>query len=259
MGVLKMEDKYGFVYIWYDRKHKRYYIGCRWGKIEDGYVCSSSWMKKSYKRRPQDFKRRILQTNIVDKQALLQEEYKWLQLIKHEELGKRYYNLHNHHFGHWSANEQKRLAVGQKISASPLRNERIRESQIGKRVSDETKNKLSLIATKQWEAEESREVLRKKSKDMWQNPEYRERQKIARSREGFYRGNPKPPSEETKEKLRKANLGRPSPMKGKPSPIFRDLRWFTNGYISVRQKECPEGFWAGKMDKRRILNRSNET
>ena len=39
-------EKYGFVYIWYDRKHKRYYIGCRWGTENDGYICSSSWMKK---------------------------------------------------------------------------------------------------------------------------------------------------------------------------------------------------------------------
>ena len=35
--------KYGFVYIWYDRKHHRYYIGCHWGTIDDGYICSSNW------------------------------------------------------------------------------------------------------------------------------------------------------------------------------------------------------------------------
>ena len=34
-------EKYGFVYIWFDRKHKRYYIGCHWGHEDDGYVCSS--------------------------------------------------------------------------------------------------------------------------------------------------------------------------------------------------------------------------
>jgi len=31
-------EKYGFVYLWYDKKHKRYYIGCRWGKENDGYI-----------------------------------------------------------------------------------------------------------------------------------------------------------------------------------------------------------------------------
>lgn len=97
-------EKYGFVYIWYDRKHKRYYIGCRWGQEDDGYICSSPWMKAAYKRRPQDFKRRILETLISDRQTLLEREYAWLQLTKPDELaGIRYYNLHNHKFNHWSA------------------------------------------------------------------------------------------------------------------------------------------------------------
>jgi hypothetical protein len=58
-------EKYGFVYIWFDRKHKRFYIGCHWGKENDGYVCSSPWMKQAYKHRPQDFKRKILKTDEI--------------------------------------------------------------------------------------------------------------------------------------------------------------------------------------------------
>ena len=53
-------EKYGFVYIWRDRKHKRYYVGSHWGTETDQYICSSSWMKNAYKRRPQDFKRRVV-------------------------------------------------------------------------------------------------------------------------------------------------------------------------------------------------------
>jgi hypothetical protein len=94
--------KYGFVYIWYDRKHKRFYIGCHWGEETDGYICSSKWMNKSYKRRPQDFRRRIISRITTNKNDLLDEEYKWLSFIKKEELGKRYYNVRNHHSGHWS-------------------------------------------------------------------------------------------------------------------------------------------------------------
>lgn len=60
-------EKYGFVYIWYDRKHKRYYIGAHWGHENDGYVCSSSWMKKAYKNRPEDFKRKILKKHILSR------------------------------------------------------------------------------------------------------------------------------------------------------------------------------------------------
>lgn len=141
MGVFKMQ-KYGFVYIWFDRKHKRYYIGCHWGSQLDGYICSSSNMKSAYIRRPYDFKRKILKTNIDCKKKLLEEEYKWLTMIKKEELGKRYYNLHNHHFSHWSTNEFSKLSVGEKISASPNRAANISKALTGKTLSEETKEKI---------------------------------------------------------------------------------------------------------------------
>ncbi len=126
--------KYGFVYIWYDRKHRRFYIGCRWGNEDDGYICSSPWMKQAYKHRPRDFKRRILSKVYTNKKSLLEEEYKWLKLIRDDELGNRYYNLHNHHFNHWSANQSSRLTVGQKISKShnrPETNKRLSDSKVG--------------------------------------------------------------------------------------------------------------------------------
>ena len=110
------QEKYGFVYIWYDRKHKRFYIGCHWGTEDDGYICSSPWMKKAYKYRPEDFKRKILTLVYTNKTDLLDEEYKWLCKIKKEELGKKYYNLHNVNKKHWSTNEEAKLTIGQKIS-----------------------------------------------------------------------------------------------------------------------------------------------
>jgi hypothetical protein len=109
-------ETYGFVYLWFDVKHKRFYVGCRWGKEDDGYVCSSNWMKQGYKHRPQDFKRRILSRIYTNRQDLLAEEYMWLSMIKKDELGKKYYNLHNHHFNHWSSDENTSLSVKQKVS-----------------------------------------------------------------------------------------------------------------------------------------------
>ena len=53
------QEKYGFVYIWRDRKHNRYYVGSHWGHTGDGYICSSSWMKQAYKRRPDDPNERL--------------------------------------------------------------------------------------------------------------------------------------------------------------------------------------------------------
>jgi len=107
--------KYGFVYIWYDRKHKRYYIGSHWGQEDDGYICSSSWMKRSYMRRPRDFKRKII-SRVDDRSKLIEEEQRWLFFTKKEELGKRYYNLNNVVIKHWHTNELQLLSVSQKIS-----------------------------------------------------------------------------------------------------------------------------------------------
>ena len=114
-------EKYGFVYIWYDKKHKRYYIGCRWGTENDGYICSSTWMRQGYKHRPEDFKRRILSRIYTNRTDLLEEEYRWLSKIKVEELGKRYYNLKNHHFGHWVSNDAKRMSVANKARGNKNR------------------------------------------------------------------------------------------------------------------------------------------
>lgn len=108
--------KYGFVYLWCDKKHKRYYIGCRWGDENDGYICSSPWMLQGYSHRPEDFKRRVLAKIYTNRRDLLEEEYRWLSMIKSEELGKKYYNLHNHHFNHWSSDDRKYLTVREKVS-----------------------------------------------------------------------------------------------------------------------------------------------
>lgn len=109
-------SKHGFVYIWYDRKHRRYYIGCRWGRETDGYICSSRWMRNAFKRRPEDFKRRILETGITDRVMLLEREYEWLRQIDKSELGSKYYNLYNHHFGHWSSDEYLRNRISASLS-----------------------------------------------------------------------------------------------------------------------------------------------
>ena len=64
-------EKHGFVYIWYDRKHKRYYIGSHWGTEDDGYICSSKWMMQAYKLRPKDFTRKIISRIYSCKQDIL--------------------------------------------------------------------------------------------------------------------------------------------------------------------------------------------
>lgn len=134
-------EKHGFVYIWYDRKHKRYYIGCHFGTLDDGYICSSKWMRKSFKRRPQDFRRRILKSNI-EKKLLGIEEEKWLSLIKEEELGKKYYNLKRHHHGPWTKPEETKRKLSEALKGNTPWNKGISTSKT-------TKEKLRIATLKQ--------------------------------------------------------------------------------------------------------------
>jgi hypothetical protein len=83
----------GFIYIWYDKLKKFYYIGSHKGTVNDGYICSSSRMINAYKKRPFDFKRRV----IMFSNNLIEDEQKYLNMIKNDELlyGKtpKYYNV----------------------------------------------------------------------------------------------------------------------------------------------------------------------
>lgn len=108
-------EKYGFVYIWRDKKHNRYYVGCHWGTPEDGYICSSKWMKKSYYRRKEDFKRRILKTNLTREEMYI-EEQRYFDMIKTEELKIRYYNLNLFSKKPWHQYPEEVKTIGQKIS-----------------------------------------------------------------------------------------------------------------------------------------------
>jgi hypothetical protein len=104
-------EKYGFVYIWFDRLRKMYYVGCHWGNSNDKYICSSTWMRNTYNRRKHDFKRRIVSIVRTNRKDLYKEEARWLNMIKDEELKIRYYNLKKWEAGHWSLNNDPRSTV----------------------------------------------------------------------------------------------------------------------------------------------------
>lgn len=95
--------KYGFVYVWYDKGRKMFYVGCHWGSTDDRYICSSNRMRDAYYRRPEDFKRRVVVSNIPSRAELFDEEFKWLSLIDDEELATKYYNIRKWHANHWSS------------------------------------------------------------------------------------------------------------------------------------------------------------
>ena len=137
-------EKYGFVYIWYDKKRKMYYIGCHWGTEDDGYICSSNRMRNAYKRRPEDFRRRIIKRIYTNKKEMFTEEYNYLKLIDKKNLGKKYYNLNNKQMNHWSS------------SSNDIYENTIHKLKKRKHT-EETKNKLRLANKKQFEDSEKRQ------------------------------------------------------------------------------------------------------
>jgi len=81
----------GFIYIWRDKVRNMYYIGSHEGEINDEYISSSHWLTGEIKYRPNDFRRRIIK--MIDLVDMKTEEYRFLNMIKEHEFGKKYYNL----------------------------------------------------------------------------------------------------------------------------------------------------------------------
>lgn len=260
-------SKYGFVYIWRDRKHNRYYIGCHWGREDDGYVCSSPWMLQAYRIRPQDFKRRILKSGFTDKSAMYDEETRWLSMIKPEEIKPtspkpRYYNLYVTKHKPWHVYPEGIKTVGQKISAAKKGRPSKKPPDIGQKIS----------AAKQARSAERRKVLESEPSahvQAWRDhlrAERRSSGNAARSRSlraaharGDFNG--------VGEKISSALTGRVGWRKGIPlteehrakisasrsggKHWNRGKRWITDGSRNrlVPEGEVPEGWRLGKSHR----------
>jgi len=249
--------KEGFIYIWYDRKHKRYYLGCHWGTLDDGYICSSSWMNQGYKHRPEDFKRRIIQRNI-SRNDLLSEEHKWLSQIKNEELGKKYYNLSKRYFGHWIGDDEQRLTVKQKLSES------------SKKLHQDPEYRKKFLEGRKKLPPQTKETIEKRAKSNRGKKRTEEaRQNISKSLTGRIKG---PLSDEHKKNVSESLKGKNNPffgkqhdpelkkrmnektsqtMKGRPpnnAGMIKGTFWWNNGTINKRSKESPGIDWIkGKL------------
>ncbi len=170
------QDYFGFVYLWYNRTalemerqdyvkagrhkrkkkcHPRIYVGCHYGSTNDGYVCSSSWMKAAYKRNPQNFVRRILYwQQTPDKKELLQVEQRWLNLIEKNELGTRFYNLSKTASMALTIDKNQRSEIGRKNWQDPEYRER--GLSYLKTYDVKRRRNLSLVLKEKWKDPEYR-------------------------------------------------------------------------------------------------------
>lgn len=250
-------QKEGFIYIWYDRKRKMYYVGSHWGMLNDGYICSSKRMRDAYRRRPDDFKRRIVQRNIV-RENLLIEEHKWLSQIADNELGEKYYNLSKRHFGHWHIDEHAKKSVKQKLSDA------------SKKLHQDPSFRAKYFEGLKTRPPQTEEAKQKRSNSLKGRPRSEEtKRKISEAHKGKICG---PLTEETKKKLSEALLGSKNPfygkqhdpelkkrmnektsatMKGRPPNNAKWTKgsfWWNNGSINKRSHVCPGIDWVrGKL------------
>ena len=112
-------EKFGFVYLWWNKNLNRYYIGSHWGTENDGYLCSSAAMREAHRRHPEYFKRRIIKRIYTNREDLLKEEQKWIDLIPRESFGIKYYNINAKIFPNiWWANEIARKNISQKLKGN---------------------------------------------------------------------------------------------------------------------------------------------
>lgn len=122
--------KFGFIYLWFDRKRKMFYVGSHCGPENDNYICGSNRMLRAYKKRPHDFKRRVIIRAKVDHHIDLKAiEQRYLDLIKLEEFGSKYYNFSKRAYG----------ADPDRASAWMMGN----KNNLGKKLSESTRKKIS--------------------------------------------------------------------------------------------------------------------
>lgn len=234
------KDYFGFVYIWYDKHRKKFCIGSHYGSIYDCYTSSTGHFKAAHNKRPQDFKRRILNYLTTDnKKLLLELEHNWLQMIKPEELGEKYYNLkRNASGGNGHANKGKiradgawnKGATGEMLA---LRRQglfslfcdkkkflKFSKARKGRRIAEETKKKMSESRKRYFERlrqtpEYQVKLLKKLEKQKIKKPKIKKPRKKS-SQFPWNKGIPM--TEERKRHLSEIKKGTPAWNRGKPNP-----------------------------------------
>jgi len=81
-----------FVYCWTDHATNKLYVGWHKGSFDDGYICSSKFMKEQYDKRPNDFSRQIVAAGTMKEMLSLESTILNAANARDDDV---YYNLHN--------------------------------------------------------------------------------------------------------------------------------------------------------------------
>lgn len=233
-------EKYGFVYVWYDIKKKMFYVGSHWGTEDDGYICSSDRMRKSYRRRPDDFKRRIISRVWSSKKDLLDLEYSFLSLIKEEELGQKYYNLTKHRNGHWFEYPESLKKTSERIRY------KTKEAMQRKEVREKMDRYYDSIRGKK----QSEELIEKRRKSMKETMakkfpiETRKGHESPKFNSAEYKQNMSESVSKSWENRDKEKIGKKisrslKASKEQRSKHISQLKWWNNGQVNRRSAERP--------------------
>ena len=255
------------------------YIGQhKYKDLNDDYMGSGKHLKRAQKKYGiENFRKEILIFNVSKKEHIDLLEKTFISSEREKVGPENCYNITDGgegRSGPMSEEAKKKISEarkGKKLSEEARK--KISEAHKGKKLSEEARKKVSEANKGKKLSEETRKKLSEANKGKKHSPMSEEtRKKLSEALQGKKHS---PMSEETRKKLSEAQKGRPGSFKGmhhseearkkmseahkgchhseearkKLSETFKTLRWFNNGEINTRAKECPEGFVPGRLRK----------
>jgi hypothetical protein len=150
--------KDAFVYKWTNNNNGMWYIGYHKGKVDDGYICSSSYMLNDYNLSPESFSRIIIDEGNAKEMFELETKLLTELDAKNDNLS---YNKSNNYFPY----------IGNDKDVNDKRSKTLKKM----RQSEEYKAKASIAAKKRWENPEYRQKQIQKGLERWQRDEFVEK------------------------------------------------------------------------------------
>ena len=181
-----------FVYCWTDHKTDMLYVGYHKGSEDDGYICSSKYMMKEYISRPEDFSRQIVASGthadmeqlehvILESldarnnpQVYNRSHGRKAYVAQHTEETKRKISMSRTGYQMKELTKQKLSEFQKNLytgSEGEFRKQTISERHKGKTLSDDHRKALLKANTGRKVSDSTKELISLKRKEYWNSPE----------------------------------------------------------------------------------------